>query len=149
MWNVNTNPNPPKKLSINKITHNNLSKQGKSKKHTDLGRRGTPWHGRARGGSIHPHPLPVLAGAAEVSLVLRSAGGVLSGRAAPGWGGPWWSSHTVCSSRHTTLDWTCCPASASAVDQERRERRCEISGLGQFRKYFSQLHLFLVSTVSE
>lgn len=106
-----------------KTTTIETNRQRKLQRSTDLGWRGTPWRGTAHGGSGHRRPLPVLADAAGVSLVLHSAGGELSGRAAPGWGGPWWSSHTVCSSRHMTPDCTHCPASASAVDRKRRDGR--------------------------
>lgn len=104
-------------MSVGKILskHTNIGRQ----RGTDLGWRGTLWPGTARGGSVHPRPLRVPAGAAGAFLVLHSAGGVPSGRAAPGWGGPWWSSHTACSNRRTSPDHTLRLASASAEDQRR------------------------------
>lgn len=116
---------------------------------TDLGWRGSPWRGTARGSSVPPRPLPGPAGAAAASSAPRSAGGERSGRAAPGWGGPWWSSRTACSSRHTTPGCTCCPASASAAEHKRGGCRCEMEFMfygvlwsNSRELLFSQLHLF-------
>lgn len=69
-------------MSVGKIVskHTNSGRQ----RGTDLGWGGTLGPGRARGGSVHPRPLRGPAGAAGAFLVLRSAGGELSGRAAPG-----------------------------------------------------------------
>lgn len=86
---------------------------------TDLGWWGIPSLGTSHVDSVHRPPLPGLAGAAGVSSGLRSAGGEQNGRAAPGWGGPWWCSHTERRGRRTTLDCKRCPASASAAGIEK------------------------------
>lgn len=116
-------------MGVGKILskHTNTGRQ----RGTDLGWRGTLWPGTAHGGSVHPRPLRVPAGAAGAFLVLHSVGGELSGRAAPGWGGPWWSSHTACSNRCTSLDRTRRLASASAADQ----RRC-VSGRSRVKSSY-------------
>lgn len=115
--NVTTAPKNESNMNVGQIfkyTHTREGQRG-----TDLGWTGTLWPGTARGGSVHPRPLRVPAGAAGAFLVLHSAGGEQSGRAAPGWGGPWWSSRTACSNRCTSPDRTRRPASASAADQKR------------------------------